>query len=402
MQAKDIEKLVIYRDDLKAGILQRTSTGCIFQFDPQFLSSQRFQWLTLRIKKSHQPISITGSNLHPFFAGLLPEGRRLNTLKKILKTSADDMFSLFAAAGNNVIGDVHCQTGNKTANAYRVPPLKKIDFYEYFSDLLSFNSYQSGEDSIAGVQEKISASMISFPLNIARARNSYILKLNPEDKPDLVQNELYCMELAEKCGLNVAKVKLVRDRSSNLGLLVQRFDRDYDETLNQPVMHHQEDACQFLDKFPSEKYRISLNDIAAGICDLSSASSVMLLKLLQLYCFSYLLGNGDLHAKNISLMVKHGSSLVELTPTYDLICTFIHGDRQMALKIDGRNDNIRRATILDFAERFNLSGPAVQNMLDKLIKSFSSHCTILEKIPIIARQRTLLQKTIQKRLADLS
>ncbi|PKL40223.1 MAG: hypothetical protein CVV41_19955 [Candidatus Riflebacteria bacterium HGW-Riflebacteria-1] len=402
MQAKDIEKLVIYREDLKAGILQRTSTGCIFHFDPEFLSSPRFQWLTLRIKKSHQPISITGSNLHPFFAGLLPEGRRLNTLQKILKTSADDMFSLFAAAGNNVIGDVHCQTGNKTENAYRVPPLKKIDFYEYFNDLLSCNSYQLGEDSIAGVQEKISASMISFPLNIARARNAYILKLNPEDKPDLVQNELYCMELAGKCGLHVAKTKLVRDRSGNLGLLVQRFDRDYDETLNKSVMHHQEDACQFLDKYPSEKYRISLNDIAAGICDLSSASSVMLLKLLHLYCFSYLLGNGDLHAKNISLMVKHGSRLVELTPAYDLICTLIYGDHQMALKIDGRNDNIKRATILDFAERFNLSGPAAQNMLDKLLKSFSSHCAILEKIPMTARQRTLLQKTIEKRLADLS
>ncbi|OGK06420.1 MAG: hypothetical protein A2W80_11080 [Candidatus Riflebacteria bacterium GWC2_50_8] len=403
IQPKDIERLTIFRGDIAAGTLERTSSGCCFNFNPDFLTDQRYQWLALRIKKSRHPISISGSNLHPFFAGLLPEGLRLNSLIRNLKTSPDDLFSLFAAAGGNVIGDVFARTtDNGAPPGVELPPkLKQIDFYEHLQQLLAINSYQLGEDSIAGVQEKISASMISFPVNIARQTCSYILKLNPADKPGLVENELHCMDLAAKCGLLTAKVKLVRDGSDNCGLLVQRFDREYNAQQNKMLMHHQEDACQFLDRYPADKYRLSLNDIARGITELSSAAEVMLAKLLQLYCFSYLLGNGDLHGKNISLLVRSGSSLVEMTPAYDLICTLIYGDHKMAIKIDGRDDNIKRRNILEFARRFNLPQPAVESMLDKLLHRFTRHSRILEKIPMTDRQKALLFRTIQKRIIDL-
>ena len=209
------------------------------------------------------------------------------------------------------------------------------------------------------------------------------------------------MELAQKCGLKVAKVKLIHDRNRNQGLLVQRFDREYNETSKRILMHHQEDACQFLDKYPADKYRISLNEIAVGIRNLSSAPEIMILKLLQLYCFSYLLCNGDLHAKNISLITRAQSSMVELTPAYDLICTLIYGDQTMALKIDGRNDNIRRATILHFAKRFGVPEAATNQMLDKLLQNFCKNRNILEKIPMTDKQRSFLQKTMEKRTRDL-
>ncbi len=354
------------------------------------------------MQKSSQPLNTTGSNLPPFFAGLLPEGLRLNALKNRLKTSADDLFTLFAAAGEHVIGDVYSKSEQTTAVPTAVPALKKIDFREYLATLLSSDSYERGEDSIAGVQEKISASMISFPLNIARDKHAFILKLDPADKPGLVNNELHSMTLAQKCGLNTAKVKLVRDGNSNAGLLIQRFDREYDEKNSCMQMHHQEDACQFLNRYPADKYRLSLNEIAEGISAVASAPTVLILQLLRLYCFSYLLGNGDLHAKNISLMVRHGSTLVELTPAYDLICTLIYGDHNMAIKIDGRDDNIRRATIMEFARRFGLPSMAITEMLDRLLAAFSKHQSILEKIAMGTKQRAFLKKTIQKRLADLS
>jgi len=398
----ETNKLLIYRNDLQAGVLYRTDTGCSFEFSEQFLAAPQYEGLSFCMKKAFRTLIVSGNNLHPFFAGLLPEGKRLNALRSVLKTSADDMFSLFAAAGTNVIGDVHSATSEHASPLPGSPPaLKKIDFYEYFSTLLATNSYANGEDSLAGVQEKISGSMISFPLNIASAKNSFILKLNPADRHNLVCNELHSMELAQKCGLKVAKVKLIHDRNRNQGLLVQRFDREYNETSKRILMHHQEDACQFLDKYPADKYRISLNEIAVGIRNLSSAPEIMILKLLQLYCFSYLLCNGDLHAKNISLITRAQSSMVELTPAYDLICTLIYGDQTMALKIDGRNDNIRRATILHFAKRFGVPEAATHQMLDKLLQNFCKNRNILEKIPMTDKQRSFLQKTMEKRTRDL-
>ncbi|HAE38635.1 MAG TPA: hypothetical protein DCG57_08350, partial [Candidatus Riflebacteria bacterium] len=396
-------RLEIWREETPAGILERTAKGCRLVFSDDFIASQRYQWLSLRLKKSKQPIELAAGNLHPFFAGLLPEGRRLNSLVRNLKTSPDDLFSLFAAAGNHVIGDVYAAApANKRPLPADLPPkLNQTNFYEYFQKLLTFNSYASGEDSIAGVQEKISASMISFPVNIARQHRSYILKLDPADKPGLIENELYCMELAKKCGLATARVKLVHDGSGNAGFLVERFDRDYDSRQNLVLMHHQEDACQFLDRYPAEKYRISLNDIAQGISELASAAEALLLRLLQLYCFSYLIGNGDLHGKNISLLVRSGSSFVEMAPAYDIICTLIYGDRKMAIKIDGRDDNIRRKIVISFGERFNLAKPAVEAMLDRLLHRFSRHYQLLEKIPMTDKQKKLLFDTLQKRIIDL-
>jgi len=403
-QPKEITSLPIYRNETLGGILERTKQGCRFSFAPEFMTDQRYSWLTLRMKKTTKPLITNGVNLPPFFAGLLPEGLRLETLTQNLKTSPDDLFSLFAATGRHVIGDVFSgDDGYNWPLPEEMPPkLKALNFYDFFQRLLATNSYLHGEDSIAGIQEKISASMISFPVNIAKSNRSYILKLNPVDKPNLVVNEHICMSLARKCGLSTAFTKLVRDGAGNIGLLVERFDREFDQKKKHFLMHHQEDACQFLDLYPADKYRVSLNEIASGICELAPAALTMILRLLQLYCFSYLIGNGDLHGKNISLLVKAGGSLVELTPAYDLICTMIYGDHKMAVKIDGRDDNIRRKTIIGFAERFKIARPAVESMLNRLLQKFARHKQLLEQIPMAGKQKSLLFKTIEKRLTDLS
>jgi HipA-like protein len=42
----------------------------------------------------------------PFFAGLLPEGRRLSALRAAMKTSGDDELSLLLAVGGDTVGDI--------------------------------------------------------------------------------------------------------------------------------------------------------------------------------------------------------------------------------------------------------------------------------------------------------
>ena len=236
--------------------------------------------------------------------------------------------------------------------------------------------------------------MISFPLSIAKKNKSYILKLNPEDKDNLVQNELNCLRLANKCGFTVAKAKLVVDKDKNSGLLIERFDR-----INQKKLH-QEDACQFLNRYPADKYRITINQIADALMQITNAPQLEILNLLLQYAFSYLICNGDLHAKNISLQTLEDGTIT-LTPLYDLICTAIYGDFKMALKIDGRDDNIKRKIFIDFAERYGISRKAINSALDKLLERFIKHYQNFYSIEITEKKKSLLHRMITKRISDL-
>lgn len=396
---KEINELKVFRDDVFAGILKRTEAGCEFRFAQSFLENNNFSELSLLMPKAIEPIKVSGINLPPFFAGLLPEGLRLKVVIKNLKTSEDDLFSILASIGERVIGDVYVESN--WFPEVNLPKLKEINFYDYFQQIISGKDLLK-DDSIAGVQEKLSASMISFPLNIAQKNSKYILKLNPKDKPNLVENEHFCMELAQKCGLNVAKTKLVKDKDENYGLLVTRFDRTWNTEKKRFLMHHQEDACQFLNRYPADKYRLSLKEVVQGIEKHVPAAKVAILNVLQLYAFSYLIGNGDLHAKNISLQIRSGTSFAVLSPAYDLICTYVYGDHKMALKLDGRDDNIKRKNLLEFGQRFGVLENATAKMLDKLIHRLTRNLRILEKIPMPPKKRTLIANVIQKRLTDLS
>ncbi|MBR4329393.1 MAG: HipA domain-containing protein [Candidatus Riflebacteria bacterium] len=223
--------------------------------------------------------------------------------------------------------------------------------------------------------------------------------MNSKERNNLVENEFYTMKLAKLCGLNTAKFKLVKDKDKNLGLLVTRFDKEFID--NNFVFHHQEDGCQLLDRYPADKYRISLNEIAKKILEIASAPQNCILAVLQLYCFSYIIGNGDLHAKNISLIQKNASSFIELSPIYDLICTHIYGDRKMAIKIDGRDDNIKSSMVIDFAKRQGVSEPATKLMINNIINKIQKNINLIFKISMPEKASNYLKKTIIKRINDL-
>jgi serine/threonine-protein kinase HipA len=389
---KTITELNIYKNAEFAGVLKRTPQGCEFQLCADFLANTSMPYFSYCIKNSTHPLMMNGDNLPPFFAGLLPEGRRLNALVNKLKTSADDLFSLFAAVGADCIGDI--DTGNP-APVFRkdIPALKHVNFYDFFNETMDPESSLIDTNALAGVQEKISASMISFPLNIAKKDKAYILKLNPIDKPNLIQNEFHCLALAKKCGFNVGKAKILHDKDHHPGLLVERFDRTPTRKL------HQEDACQFLNRYPADKYRLNMQEIADRFIELTTAPQIEILNLLRQYVFSYLIGNGDMHAKNISLQTLEDGTIT-LTPLYDLICTALYGDFHMALKMDGRDANIQRKTIIAFAERYKINTKAMNSALDQLLEQFSKHYRNLFLIDMTEKKKTSLNAFFLRRIDD--
>ena len=390
---KSINELKVFKSETFVGHLKRTDEGVDLVFDSDFFNRNQNKLLTYRTKISSSKLSYRGYNLPPFFAGLLPEGLRLKALVSELKTSEDDLFSMLAAIGDKVIGDIFIYSGQKDLSTFEILDSSQINFYEVFLKSIHGLSELSASDSFSGVQEKLSASMLSFPLRTADKNRSYILKLNPKDKSNLTYNEYYTLQLAKKCGLSVNKAKLVFDKEQNAGLLVERFDR-----LNN-LKIHQEDACQFLDRYPADKYRLSMQEIADGLKLISTAPLIEILDLVKLYLFNYLVGNGDFHAKNISVHTQPKVNRTLLTPAYDLICTLIYGDQSMALKLDGRDSNFKRKYFVEFAKRNGIPETLMIREIDNILNAFQKNYELLFEIPdLTEKQKSHLIKSFKEKI----
>jgi serine/threonine-protein kinase HipA len=403
--AKELEQLEVFKGKTLAGTLTRTHKGSEFAFDEAFLSSGN-KGISFHLSNENATYTSYGDSLPPFFAGLLPEGLRLKALISRIKTSEDDLFSILATVGSQCIGDINVfAPGNPTQPRLNRPvSFDKLDFYKLFEETLEDVNYNELNQALSGVQEKISTSMISFPINQAQKDKFYIVKLNPKDKPRLVENEHLSLELAKKCGLNVNITKIINDKNGQQGLLVERFDRFIDTQSDKEsktiCMHHQEDACQFLDRYPADKYRISFKEVLKGIAQYTTAPKIEILKAIQLYAYSYLIGNGDLHAKNISIQTLSKSGRTVLSQCYDLITTYIYKDHKMALKVNERDDNIQRKDFIALGALFSVPERSISSMLDKLVTLCEMHHPILFAV-MDAKQQTLWMKMFNKRLIDL-
>jgi serine/threonine-protein kinase HipA len=87
------------------------------------------------------------------------------------------------------------------------------------------------------------------------------------------------------------------------------------------------------------------------------------LKLLRLFVFSWWIGSGDLHLKNLAL-VTDPEGLTRLSPCYDLLSTrLVIPDDDLALSVDGRRGNLNRASWLRFAESSKIPARAAERVL---------------------------------------
>lgn len=393
---KEILELIIFKNKILAGKLIRTASESSFIYDAHYLNNMQAQNLSFNISKKMKIHTTSGINLHPYFAGILPEGLRLKILTEKIKTSSDDLFSLYASVVKKYIGDVH--TLNTKTNSDLVHDLKDSDFFNFFELSLMDAEHLFKMEGISGVQDKISTSMINFPLRTTSSKKSYILKLNPKDKTSLIDNEYYVLNLAKKCFIDANNSKIVFDK--NKGLLVERFDRFFSD-INHFNFVHVENACQFLNKYPAEKYRLSFNDVCSAVNKLSSAPKIEILKLILRYVFSYIVGNGDLHAKNISLIIETETNIVRLSPAYDLISIIVYGDQTMALKLDAKDKNFKYNDFLNFAKRYDINEAAFIISYEKLLKAIFKNYNILKNIPLYKKQWSFLEKTILAKLKDL-
>jgi serine/threonine-protein kinase HipA len=404
VSARAVATVDVYKGSTRAAVLERTERGAVLRYVPEYVASaqgERTRDVAFAMPVRAEPYEVFGTNLPAFFAGLLPEGLRMRVLVRSLKTSEDDLFSLLVASGADTVGDVAVALPGAAAPSDQGPVADTARLSENsFAELLdrSLRYHEDGGDvSIAGVQPKVSAAMITIPVRAKNKRRAYFLKLTPNDYPKLVENEAFFMEVAKSAGIEVAHTELVRDRSSASALLVERFDR-----VAQPDGSfgrlHQEDACQLLDRYPADKYRLSLRDLMSAL-EVCSAPTPERLKLLRMQAFSYLIVNGDMHAKNVSVRTLDGRTA--LAPAYDLLSTLPYGDAKLALALDGRDERLTRKHFTTFGERVGLRTAAVTQMLDRLCDRVAVCLPRLQEIGLESKPLNHLRRVMQTRLREL-
>ena len=167
--------------------------------------------------------------------------------------------------------------------------------------------------ALAGVQDKLSAGMISMP--VASAGRRYILKLNAPEFPHVVENELVMFRYAAKLRIPLSRVRLIRDVGGRPGLLVERFDRiplaggAHGAVQRLAV----EDGAQVLGLYPADKYNVAYGQVCHALAEYCAAPLPALRNLAIQAAFAWLSGNGDLHAKNVS-MVQQPSGEWSIAP----------------------------------------------------------------------------------------
>ena len=349
----------ILKADRLAATIRRSGQGTVFDYTPDYLANPGPPVATT-LPVSDQPVITPAGAVPAYFAGLLPEGRRLTALRSSIKTSADDDLSLVLAVGADPVGDVQILPSGVAPHvpepSLRWKPNTDVSFRELLADANILN-----RRAIAGVQDKASAAMITLPGKWAG--HDAIVKFSPPEYPHLVENEAWFLDLAASAGLPTPRHHLITDRAGDNALVIERFDRL--GAYQYPTRYAVEDATQVLGLYPADKYRVTSEQVTHALIDLCQAPVVAARDAFRMFVFAWLTGNGDMHAKNISVIQREGEW--RIAPIYDVPSTLPYGDDSMALSIAGRDRDVSRKAFLEFAHEINLPTPAAESIIESML-----------------------------------
>jgi len=364
-ELKTVARADVYKAGRLAAHLTRVASGEVaFSYIPEWVADGGPPVATT-LPVTDEPVVAHSGAVPAFFAGLLPEGRRLGALRRSVKTSADDELSLVMAVGGDTVGDVRVVAEGATPDA--VPPRLQVrDFDEVrFAELLADIEVRIDRVGLPGVQDKVSAAMLNLP--VTAAGSQLLLKLNPPEFNHLVENEHFFLDAARQSGIPTVDATLVHDQAGEPGLAVSRFDRV--NIGGELVSLAVEDGCQVLGLYPAAKYSISTEDLLSGLTAVCEARRPAAAEFLAQAAFAFLTGNGDAHAKNFSVL-QDATGRWQPAPAYDLPSSQPYGDTTMALSVAARRDgNIPGDRYVALGEKIGVRSRAARSIIDRVAGS---------------------------------
>ncbi len=292
--------------------------------DERYINDSRRAVLGLRFEENLRARHAVNMRLPAWFSNLLPEGRLREWIGKARGVPIEREMELLAQVGHDLPGAVQVLPVDE--------PLQPELVERNGSEL---SPPGTGEPtpvalwrfSLAGVGLKFSmlAKGDRFTAPAVGEGGDWIVKLPDSKYPDVPRNEFAMMTLARAIGINVPDVRLVHreeidsmpDRVWPPGELFAYAVRRFDRGKNRELIHI-EDMAQVRGFYPDEKYSGTFETVGSLVFRGRDVAGLQ--EFARRLVFDVMIGNGDAHLKNWSL-IYNDPRIASLSPAYDLVAT---------------------------------------------------------------------------------
>ncbi len=370
-----IKKLRVSVPDGECGTLEKTHRFS-FAYDHSAQHDKQVS-LTMPVRL---PTYSRGA-IHPIFEQNLPEGfvrdRIAERLRKHIRI--DEMLFL-ALQRDYGIGRLQYSSSQFPESDAGKEDLAEILQWRgresLFEELVNKYLLQT---SISGVQPKVLVGDSRATFHTP----GLIIKSGLDEYPGLAVNEYFCMTAAKNCGLTVPEFYLSDDRSL---FIMQRFDlHDDGERLGV------EDFSVLLGERADDKYTGSYESLANVISMYCASPRSDLESFFRLIALSVVVGNGDAHKKNFSVLyddIKRPET-IRLSPVYDIVSTlpYLENDTP-ALKMNGHKKTFPgKVEMSRFGKRIGIKKPdeIVEQIIDNVSDTLTQHKYLFDEYAFIYR-----------------
>lgn len=320
----DAAALDILLHDRRIGTLARLDGDrSIFTFDEAYLAGEDRATLSLAYRDPYGGIvnapRAYQTKIEPFFSNLLPEGTLRDYLARRAGIKAIREYPLLAQLGGDLPGAIKAVPIDAQHALPEDPE----------NEGAAGQARHALRFSLAGVQLKFSALKNrgkngGLTIPVSGAGGDWIVKLPSARHPDVPENEFAAMSLASRLGIDIPEIDLVPldtieglpdgiTRYGASAYAIRRFDRGEEGAI------HVEDFAQVYGVYADDKYEnASYRQILSVLAIETDEASVV--EFVRRLTYSVLIGNGDMHLKNWSLIYPDQRRPI-LAPAYDLLST---------------------------------------------------------------------------------
>ena len=323
--------IAIYRNNKKIGTLARTEDVYIFAYEDGISKKERF------IRPG------THYSFPAELENLLPEGINRELLAKKHNINPKDSFELLKH-----IDDAY---GGYTTQPIMKKNYKKFDLYpKTYEDTIIFSeNITIDPDVLAAIRDLYfmgNSDIVNKLSNLSGQQPKFVATFS-ENRLYLPNKTEYSNAIIKICNKQYANINIIE----NMLLSLARFELHIKtaktfvlvekDSVNAPSFAKEEydhfiterfdrntrgpkqtyELLALLGKTSDQKYSVSLEEIFAKVQEIADEKSVK--ELAKYFYFSYIAGNGDAHAKNISFFKKDDT--FEIAPLYDVVNTSIYG-----------------------------------------------------------------------------
>ena len=197
-------------------------------------------------------------------------------------------------------------------------------------------------------------------LEPAAEGSTHLLKPESRKAPELPANENLCMSIAADLGLSVPPHGLFRMADGRLCYVVRRFDRAPDG-----ARLHVETLFQLLGT--ESKHKGSIEDAGRALRAHARNVGLDVLELFERVLLSFLLGNGEMHMRDMALLLRPDGSTA-LAPCVGLACTkmYVPAQEDSALTVNGKRTKLSPEDFRALAASLRIPPKAAENSLRRL------------------------------------